>query len=61
MIQGNNSEFNAMGLTATCLAWFNQFFNIMNPALQFILYSVSITWIIIQIYYKIKSMKRNHD
>ena len=52
-MQGNNAELNSIGLAATCLAWFNQFFNIMNPALQFILYSVSITWIIIQIYYKI--------
>jgi hypothetical protein len=61
MVQGNNQEMNAMGLTATCLAWLDTFFHVMNPALQFILYSVSITWIIIQIYYKIKSMKRDRD
>ena len=61
MIEGNNQEINQLGLGATCLAWLDSFFHIMNPALQFILYGVSITWIIIQIYYKIKSMKRNRD
>ena len=47
-------ELNAMGVATTCIALFNSFFSMLNPVLTGIFYVLSIGWLGIQIYYKIK-------
>jgi hypothetical protein len=48
-------ELNAMGVATTCIALFNSFFSMLNPALTGLFYVISIGWLGIQIYYKIKN------
>jgi hypothetical protein len=49
-----SDELNAMGLTTTCIALLNSFFSMLNPVLTGLFYTLSIGWLAIQIYYKIK-------
>lgn len=53
----DNPEANILGLTITCLAAINSFFEMFNPLLTGIFYLLSISWLIVQIYYKIKGKK----
>ena len=48
-------ELNAMGVATTCIALFNSFFSMLNPLLTGLFYIISIGWLGIQIYYKIKN------
>jgi hypothetical protein len=47
-------ELNAAGVTTTCIALFNSFFSMLNPVLTGLFYILSIGWLGVQIYYKIK-------
>jgi hypothetical protein len=58
-LEGNNQETNMIGMGATVLAWFTSFVHMMHPALECLLYIVSIVWLGTQIASKIKSMKRD--
>ncbi len=49
-----SDELNAMGVATTCIALFNSFFSMLNPVLTGIFYILSIGWLGVQIYYKIK-------
>ena len=49
-----SDELNAMGVATTCIALFNSFFSMLNPVLTGVFYVLSIGWLGIQIYYKIK-------
>ena len=49
-----SDELNAMGVATTCIALFNSFFSMLNPVLTGIFYMLSIGWLGVQIYYKIK-------
>jgi hypothetical protein len=48
-------ELNAAGITTTCIALFNSFFSMLNPVLTGLFYILSIGWLGVQIYYKIKN------
>ena len=48
-------ELNAAGVTTTCIALFNRFFSMLNPVLTGLFYILSIGWLGVQIYYKIKN------
>jgi hypothetical protein len=48
-------ELNAAGVTTTCIALFNSFFSMLNPVLTGLFYILSIGWLGVQIYYKIKN------
>ena len=48
-------ELNAAGAATTCIALFNSFFSMLNPVLTGLFYIISIGWLGIQIYYKIKN------
>jgi len=50
-----SDELNAMGVATTCIALFNSFFSMLNPVLTGIFYMLSIGWLGVQIYYKIKN------
>jgi len=50
-----SDELNAMGVATTCIALFNSFFSMLNPVLTGIFYILSIGWLGVQIYYKIKN------
>jgi hypothetical protein len=50
----NSTELNAAGVATTCIALFNSFFSMLNPVLTGIFYILSIGWLGVQIYYKIK-------
>jgi len=47
-------EFNTAGVATTCIALFNSFFSMLNPVLTGLFYILSIGWLGVQIYYKIK-------
>lgn len=49
-----SDELNAMGVASTCIALFNSFFSMLNPVLTGVFYVLSIGWLGVQIYYKIK-------
>jgi len=49
-----SDELNAMGVATTCIALFNSFFSMLNPVLTGVFYILSIGWLGVQIYYKIK-------
>jgi len=49
-----SDELNAMGVATTCIALFNSFFSMLNPVLTGLFYILSIGWLGVQIYYKIK-------
>ena len=49
-----SDELNAMGVATTCIALFNSFFSMLNPVLPGVFYILSIGWLGVQIYYKIK-------
>lgn len=49
-----SNELNAMGVATTCIALFNSFFSMLNPVFTGLFYIVSIGWLGVQIYYKIK-------
>jgi hypothetical protein len=49
-----SDELNAMGIATTCIALFNSFFSMLNPVLTGVFYILSIGWLGVQIYYKIK-------
>jgi hypothetical protein len=49
-----SNELNAMGVATTCIALFNSFFSMLNPVLTGVFYMLSIGWLGVQIYYKIK-------
>jgi hypothetical protein len=49
-----SDELNAMGVATTCIALFNSFFSMLNPVLTGVFYILSIGWLSVQIYYKIK-------
>jgi hypothetical protein len=49
-----SNELNAAGVATTCIALFNSFFSMLNPVLTGIFYILSIGWLGVQIYYKIK-------
>ena len=53
----NSPEANTLGITTTCLAALNSFFQVFNPLITGLFYIASITWLCIQIYYKIKNRK----
>jgi hypothetical protein len=53
----NNPQINTAGVTAMCLSALNSFFQVLNPILTGIFYVASITWLIVQIYYKMKPKK----
>ena len=53
----NNPEANTLGLIVTCLAALNSFFEMFNPLLTGMFYLLSIGWLVVQIYYKIKNKK----
>jgi hypothetical protein len=53
----NSPEANTLGVTATCLAALNSFFQVFNPLITGVFYIASITWLCVQIYYKIKIKK----
>jgi hypothetical protein len=53
----NNPETNTVGIVITCLAALNSFFEMFNPLLTGIFYVLSIGWLVVQIYYKIKNKK----
>jgi hypothetical protein len=48
-------ELNAAGIATTCIALFNSFFSMLNPVLTGLFYILSIGWLGVQIYYKIKN------
>jgi hypothetical protein len=48
-------EFNTAGIATTCIALFNSFFSMLNPVLTGLFYILSIGWLGVQIYYKIKN------
>jgi hypothetical protein len=50
-----SDELNAMGVATTCIALFNSFFSMLNPVLTGVFYILSIGWLGVQIYYKIKN------
>jgi hypothetical protein len=50
-----SNELNAAGVATTCIALFNSFFSMLNPVLTGIFYIASISWLGVQIYYKIKN------
>ena len=47
-------ELNAAGVATTCIALFNSLFSMLNPVLTGLFYILSIGWLGVQIYYKIK-------
>jgi hypothetical protein len=49
-----SDELNAMGVATTFIALFNSFFSMLNPVLTGVFYILSIGWLGVQIYYKIK-------
>jgi hypothetical protein len=49
-----STELNAAGVVTTCIALFNSFFSMLNPVLTGVFYILSIGWLGVQIYYKIK-------
>ena len=51
----NNSTYNSIGATSTTVAFFNSFFQMLNPVLTGLFYVLSMGWLGIQIYYKIKN------
>ena len=53
----NSSEANALGITTTCLAALNSFFQVFNPVITGLFYIASIIWLCVQIYYKLKIKK----
>jgi len=57
----NTPEANTAGLLTTCLAALNTFFQMFNPVFTGIFYISSITWLCVQIYYRIKDKKRKND
>lgn len=54
MINPLSSEMNTAGITTTCIAFLNSFFQLFNPVLTGLFYIASIGWLAVQIYYKIK-------
>jgi hypothetical protein len=50
----DSTELNAAGVATMCIALFNSFFSMLNPVLTGIFYILSIGWLGVQIYYKIK-------
>ena len=57
----NTPEANTAGLVTTCLAALNTFFQMFNPVFTGLFYIASITWLCVQIYYRIKDKKRKND
>jgi len=53
----NNPEFNFIGFISVSLATLNSFFQVFNPLLTGLFYIASISWLCIQMYYKIKGKK----
>jgi hypothetical protein len=52
-----NPPLNAVGATALVISALNSFFSMLDPILTGLFYIVSITWLVIQIYYKVKYKK----
>jgi len=48
-------EANTAGVLTTLVATMNSFFQMFNPVLTGIFYVASIGWLLVQIFYKIKS------
>lgn len=57
----NTPEANTAGLVTTCLAALNTFFQMFNPVLTGLFYIASISWLGVQMYYKIKDKKRKNE
>ena len=57
----NTPEANTTGLVTTCLAALNTFFQMFNPVLTGLFYIASISWLGVQMYYKIKDKKRKNE
>ena len=57
----NTPEANTAGLITTCLAALNTFFQMFNPVLTGLFYIASISWLGVQMYYKIKDKKRKNE
>ena len=57
----NTPEANTAGLVTTCLATLNTFFQMFNPVLTGLFYIASISWLGVQMYYKIKDKKRKNE
>lgn len=53
----NSPELNAVGSVALILSALNSFFQMFNPLLTGIFYMLSISWLLIQIIYKLKNKK----
>lgn len=53
----NTPQGNAFGFIAVYTAMLNSFFNLLNPVLADIFYLLSITWLAVQIYHKLKKEK----
>lgn len=51
----NDTTYNSIGAASTTIAFFNSFFQMLNPVLTGIFYAASIGWLGVQIYYKIKN------
>ena len=54
----NSPMLTTTGVTVACLSMLNSFFELFNPVLTGIFYVASITWLVIQMYYKIKYRKK---
>lgn len=48
---------NTAGAAASVIAFTNSLFQMLNPVFTGIFYAVSICWLVVQIYYKIKYKK----
>jgi hypothetical protein len=53
----NSEEANTLGGAAAIVTLLNSYFEMFNPILTGIFYIASITWLGVQIYYKIKQGK----
>ena len=50
----NTPQGDSLGFIAIAGGLLNNIFNILNPALTAIFYILSITWLCVQIYHKVK-------
>jgi len=53
----NNPEFNTIGLVSISLTTLNSLFQVFNPILTGLFYIASISWLCVQIYYKLKGKR----
>ncbi len=51
----NDTTYNSIGAASTTIAFFNSFFQMLNPVLTGLFYVASIGWLLVQIYYKIRN------